>query len=78
MGNSGNTKQTKETNKKTHCLLKLKLNKIAVALLHCILFLWYYIWLSLIQSFKKKKQKRNSVNNRGLDKYAKITEYSCY
>lgn len=58
MGNSENTKQTNETNKKTHCLLKLKLNKIAVALLHGILFLWYYIWLSLIQSSKKTKQKQ--------------------
>ena len=66
MGNSGNTKQTKETNKKTHCLLKLKLNKIAVALLHCILFLWYYIWLSLIQSLKKKKTKKKQCKQQRL------------
>ena len=46
----------KRNKQKTHCLLKLKLNKTAVALLHCILFLRYYIWLSLIQSLKKKQQ----------------------
>lgn len=47
--------QNKQT-KKPHCLLKLNFNKIALVLLHCLLFLQYYIWLSLIQPLRETRR----------------------